>query len=430
MPAAVVAPTTRFRRASDRTAFRLGRAILGYLCGITLIITLAPFRFSATPVHGLTNLWDWPDLMMNIVMFVPIGFVYQLTRPYGARVDWLRVLALGAVLSGVIELAQLFSAARYTSILDWVTNTAGAVLGAWIYSVALKRIEGPNTVRTLALELPLMGLVYLLIPLMWLTGLASDGGSRAWLTLPIVVFAAGILGTIYAAYIEPTRDVHRGWLIAAALLWYVVALLPGTIRQRELLLAGAALVVGVAWLRSLATSRYRERHYARRFEMPTLRLVLPLFAAFLALSSLWPLDAADGAWNAILPLLPNEDANTTAVYVALEHVAAFTLVGYVIAEFHGRDLERYREIVMRVVLWGGGLTLLLEVARGFHPAYRASALMVIFTVSAAAFGGWLYQLQRDHVRALLTRRTSSAVHTTTASTATSFDRGAPALSSP
>lgn len=428
MTAVVAARSTRFRRASDQTAFRLGRAILGYLAGITLIITLAPFRFAASPVHGLTNLWDWSDLVMNVVMFVPIGFVYQLTRPYGVRLNVVRVAILGATLSGMIELAQLFEATRYTSLFDWATNTAGAVVGACVYTLALKRIEGPNTVRTLALELPLMGLVYLLIPLMWLSGLASDGGSRAWLTLPIVVFAASILGTIYAAYIEPTRDVHRGWLLAAVLLWYLVALLPGTILERELLLAGAALAVGVAWLRSLATARYRERHYARRFEMPTLRLVLPLFAAFLALSSLWPLDAVDGSWVAILPLLPYDDATTTSVYIALEHIAAFTLVGYVIAEFHGRDLERYREIVVRVVLWGGGLSLLLEGARGFHPAYRASALMLLFTISAAALGGWLYQLQRDHVRALLTRRTSSAVETTTP--ITSFDRGAPALSSP
>jgi hypothetical protein len=86
-------------------------------------------------------------------------------------------------------------------------------------------------------------------------------------------------------------------------------------------------------------------------------------------------------------------------------------VGYIIAEFHGRDLEHFRQIAARVVLWGGGISALLEVARGFHPAYHASALMLLITIGAAAFGGWLYQLQRDHVRTLLARRSRNASRT-------------------
>ncbi len=384
---------------------RLGRAVLGYLAAVTLIITLAPFRFATVPQHGLTRLWDWPDIVMNIVMFVPIGFVYQLTRPAGARVRWLRVTLLGAALSGSIETAQLFEATRFTSLVDLATNTAGAVIGAWVYGVALRRLEGESTVRTLALELPLMGLVYLLVPLMWLTGLASENGARAWLVLPIVAFAGGILGTVYSAYLAPTRRLSRGWLLLAATVWYVVALLPGRIRQTDLLFAGAAIMLGSAWLRSLATERHRQQDGTRRFELPTLRLVMPLFAAYLALSSLWPLGAADGMWHSMIALLPAVESSTTAIFVALEHIAAFTLVGYIVAEFYGRDLDRYRQLVGRVMRWGGGIVVLLEIARGFHPAYGASVLMVTFSLGAAAVGGWIYQLQRDHVRALLVRRT-------------------------
>ena len=400
----------RQRRAADLTAQRLGRAILGYLVAVTLIITLAPFRFAGAPVHGLTDVWNWPDLAMNVAMFVPIGFVFQLTRPAGSAVRWHRVLVLGASLSGIIELAQLFAATRYSSLFDLATNTAGALLGAGLCMVALQRIEGRSAVRTLALELPLMGLVYLLVPLTWLVGLASagsgPGSGRAWLVLPIVAFASGILGTVYAAYLEPARRLPRAWLLGAALGWCTIALLPGTIRDRELLLTVVAVSIGIAWLRSLATGRLRERHASRRFEIPTLRLVMPLFAAYLALSSLWPLDAADVTWHGMIALIPALDASQTDIFVALEHVAAFTLVGYVVAEYHGRDLDHFRQIAACVACWGGGLSVLLELARGFHPAYHASALMVLFTTSAAVLGGWLYQLQRDHVRALLARRTA------------------------
>ncbi|MEQ1692397.1 MAG: hypothetical protein ABMA00_13985, partial [Gemmatimonas sp.] len=198
--------------------------------------------------------------------------------------------------------------------------------------------------------------------------------------------------------------------------WYVVALLPGAIRERDLLLAGVAVAIGVSWMRSVSTGRHRARERTRRHEVPTLRLVMPLFAAYLALSSLWPLNEADTTWHGMWSLLPDGVANSALVFVALEHVAAFTLVGYIIAEFHGRELEHYHQMAWRIIAWGGGISALLEIARGFHPAYHASALMWCFTVGAAVLGGWLYQLQRDHVRALLARRTSPrAAKTTTLS---------------
>lgn len=413
------------RRASDATALRLGRVILGYLAVITLIITLAPFRFATWPVHGLTDAWTWSDIVMNVLMFVPFGFVYQLTRPARSPVRWPQALLMGAALSGAIEFAQLFEASRFSSLIDVATNAAGAGLGAWLFTAIVWRIEGARAVRTLALELPLMGLVYLLIPLIWLLGLGSAGGTRMWLVLPVLVFGGGILGTVHAAYVSPRvlpapsagvdepeaagnaqhwQPRSRAWLLLVVAVWYAIALLPAAIRDRDVLLAGLVITLGVAWLRSLATGRYRTADATRRFELPTLRLVLPLFATYLALSSLWPLTGADGSFEFMLALLPTHDAIKAEIFVALEHVAAFTLVGYIVAEFYGRDVPRYRGIAARVLLWGCGLSVLLEIARGFHPAYRASALMLLFTVVAAMFGGWLYQLQREHVKALITRR--------------------------
>lgn len=394
------------RRASDVTASRLGLATLAYLTVMMGIITLAPFRFDSTPVHGLTSLWTWSDLVMNVVMFLPFGFVFQLTRPTGAPASTLRVLLYGALLSGCVETAQLFEATRFSSLFDVATNAMGATLGAMIYRWIVRAIEGENAVRTLALELPLMALLYLLVPLMWLIGLASGGDSRSWLVLPITAFAGGIMGTVHAAYLQPSRGIARGWLLPVALLWFVVAMLPGTIRDPALLASGALLTVSTAWLRSIATARFRDRFGNRRFELPTLRLVMPLFAAYLALSSLWPLDEATASWRSAVALYPaGVELSERAIYLMLEHIAAFTLVGYIVAEFYGRDLARYRQVAPRVVAWGGGISLLLEATRGWHPLYGASLSMLIITVAACAIGGWLYQLQREHVKALLTRRT-------------------------
>ena len=399
----------RFRRTADFTALRLGRAVLGYLALVTSIITMAPFRFQWTPAHGLTNIWNWSDLVMNVLMFVPFGFVYQLTRPRGAPPDWPRVVILGAALSGTIETLQLFSPTRYTSLLDVATNTAGAALGAWAFAQLARRLEGDTAVQSLALELPLMGLTYQFIPLCWLIGLGSEGGVRRIFVLPVAAFAGAILGTVHAAYLAPQRQQSgyqdRRWLAAMALGWVVVAVVPGARGDIDLICASATLTVGIALLRSIATTRDRAVDEHRRFELPTLRLVLPLFAAYLALSSLWPLDAVAAGWHWIIALAPTQvELTQPVVYRLLEHVAAFTLTGYMIAEFHGRDACGLRDAAPRVARWAGGISFLLEVARGWYPDVGASVLMWLFTVVAALFGGWLYLLQRDHVRALVNRR--------------------------
>ncbi len=386
------------------TGANLGRALLAYVAVITAIITLAPFRFAGVPQHGLTDLWTPFDIVMNVVMFVPLGFLYQLTRKDGAVAPAWQALLLGAAISGAIETAQLFEAERFSSLVDVATNAAGALVGAMLQRGVAARVRASSAVRSLALELPLMGLVYLLVPLAWLAGLASPDGNRTWMLLGLAIVAGGVLGTVHAAYIAPVRRTPRAWLLLGAVAWCAIAFIPGGIRTPSVVIAGAGVCAGVAWLRSMSTERARARAGAdanRRFELPTVRLVLPFFAAYLALSSLWPLDAAVPVWYAGFALLPpGIDGSREHIYMALEHVAAFTLVGYVIAEFHGRALLPYRGMIARVALWGGGLSLLLEATRGWHPLYGASASMLLFTVAASVFGGWLYHLQRDHVRAL------------------------------
>jgi VanZ family protein len=421
-------PSTRprYRRAADVTAQRLGRAVLAYLALITAVITLAPFRFQLTPAHGLTSIWNPSDLVMNVLMFVPFGFVYQLTRPRGASVPLARVLLLGAALSGAIETAQLFAPARYSSLLDVATNAAGAGLGAWLFGRVGARLNNGEAVESLALELPLMGLVYLLVPLCWLLGLGSEGDNRRLLLLVLALIAGAILGTVHAAYVapeHPSAQSRRRWLVLLPASWVVVAGVPGARGEWSLVAAAAAVVVLGAVLRDLATRRWRDAG-TRRFELPTLRLVLPLFVVVLAVSSLWPFTDVGVEWRGTLALtLPGVALSQPMVYRALSHVAAFTLAGYIGAEFYGREpsrdgdapsveapdaplLEQYgmREILPRVLGFTGVTAVLLEVARGFLPAVGTSALLLVLTQCAALFGAWVYVLQRAHVQALVRRR--------------------------
>jgi hypothetical protein len=187
-------------------------------------------------------------------------------------------------------------------------------------------------------------------------------------------------------------------------VWVLVSIVPGARGAWDIVAASLGVSIPAALLRSVATRR-SVSHAPQRFELPTLRLVLPIFAAYLALSSLWPLTDASLEWRGTLALtLPGISLSQPMVYRTLEHIAAFTLVGYIGAEFHGRDNRRMRHVLPRVLAFTVSASALLEIARGFHDAYGSSLLLFLFTQLAAVFGAYVYILQRAHVRALVKRR--------------------------
>ena len=284
---------SEWSRAADHTAERLGLATLGYVAVTTLVITLAPFRFTL-PAHGLFYEWTVFDLIMNVVMFLPLGFLFRVTRPRGSKNAWYMAIVMGAVLSACIETAQLFEQARYSSFFDVGTNTLGAAVGSLLFTIMSRRLRlNATAVSTLALELPLMGLVYLLVPLLWLVGLASSGTERTWLLLPLAAFGGAILGAVHGGYLKPAQRTGISGLLAASGSWFIVASVPGGRHNPTVIVVGTLVAMGVAYTQSLATARARRINAQRRFELPTLRLVLPLFALYLALGSLWPLTGRD-----------------------------------------------------------------------------------------------------------------------------------------
>lgn len=384
---------------------RLGQAVLVYLVVATLFVTWAPFRFAPFPVHGFSGIWSPSDLILNVVMFLPLGFLWQAARGREGSTPWWLVGVAGALLSLVIELGQLFIVERVTSLLDVATNGLGAAIGARAFNLVRPRVHlGASTVSTLALELPLTGLVLLLTPLLWVSGFGSNGTGRMWLMLPVAIFGGAVLGAVHGAHLQSTGRVGRPALLGGVALWFLVSALPGASSHPDVLVTGTVLAVGAAWLRSRAVARLRLQHQDRRVELPTLRLVLPLLAVYLTLSALWPLDRLGGSWSWGWMLAPaNPELSRVLLMQSLEYLAAFTLVGYITAEFHGRETLGYRDGARRVFRNGLLLVLALEVARGWSPVAGASVSLGILALGAALFGGWLYHLQRDHVRTLLSR---------------------------
>jgi hypothetical protein len=88
-------------------------------------------------------------------------------------------------------------------------------------------LKEERTGRLPALELPLMNLVYLLIPLIWLTGLsAGPEVLRWWLMVLLGLFGGGVLFSIYFYRLKGGGTVGPNKLSCFAMGWFYIGALP------------------------------------------------------------------------------------------------------------------------------------------------------------------------------------------------------------
>lgn len=137
----------------------------------------------------------------------------------------------------------------------------------------------------------------------------------------------------------------------------------------------------------------------RRFESALLARATPVYALYLIAVMCAPLRHGVEEWHAMLALPSVTEA--IEILRLLELVAAFTLVGYIAAEFRGRVYPAYAQASRWVLAWGAALAALTEMVRGFDAASGASLAHALLLVAAALYGGWLYYLQRAHVMRVL-----------------------------
>jgi hypothetical protein len=381
------------------TGARLGYALLGYMLGVTLIITLLPFNFRRPDEWRVMLGGDPVDFVANVLLFVPLGFFYRLAQPSRSGSAVL-VLAVGALVSLAIETAQLFEAVRNASPLDVAANAGGAWLGA----LAADRVgrgaqAGGRLVGWLVLELPLMGLVYLLVPLLWIDALSPAAEAARGAMAPLLgAFGALLLGGMQRHYFAPagTSVPHR--TAAYAALWFLAGAFPALATRP----AGVAIgTVGVGilcwWYGRRAPGAPASN---RRFEASLLERAAPFYAAYLVLVAAVPLRDGIGAWTGYAGFPDSASAQIEIVRL-LELVAAFTLIGYMVAEFRGRAIARYRDALPRLVAWAAALGCALEALWGLRAGHGASLARGGLVAAAALYGGWLYYLQREHVVRLL-----------------------------
>jgi len=371
----------------------LSYTLLMYMVCIVLLITLIPFQFHIP--QRISNIWEinLNDSITNIVLFIPLGFLFRLSRRRHKDSTCIRALGFGILVSVVIEITQVFLLGRYTSVIDVMTNGAGTWVGALIFTLMKGHLNETRIAGVFALELPLMNLVYLLIPLIWLNGLsAGNEVSRVWLLIVLGLFGAIVLSSVYMHRLRYIERLSSNKLTFLAMGWFFVAAVPALVHfpvQGILCGIGVGIIVWV-----ITTFQRKTIQSERRFELPTLQRLLPLYIFYLLLLALWPTTIAFGEWQTTVHFQQLMfDERIVFIFRFVEYIAAFTLLGYIVAEMRGRK----QESVTKILLWIVVLSLSCVIGIVFLKGHTLLSVVILIEVAlitgASLYGGIIYRLQ-------------------------------------
>jgi hypothetical protein len=246
-----------------------------------------------------------------------------------------------------------------------------------------------------------MTLFYLLVPLLWLNTLGTGiEGTRLWLAVLVGLCGGIIVAGLWQHRLRPAGVLSANMLALVVGLWFLVGTAPGLAKRPVFLLYSGLslalvtrLLVAVPWFLG---------SQARRFELPTLRRIWPLYATYVCLVALWPWPWNAHDWRMSFGFAGVADSPGIVPTLRLiEYVAAFTILGYMVAEFRGRSDDTFRTIVRWLVLCAISVGGLLEIVRGWHPAHGASMAHLLVATAAVLYGGVLYQFQLASIQTLL-----------------------------
>lgn len=374
----------------SRTFF--ARALFAYGVFLTAVVTLSPFVFAWPPHQSLSWHFGWFDFMSNMVLFFPLGFLLRVGLDRGPDPALFRAFMLGCIVSSAFEALQYLSPGRNASPWDVLANGLGTWMGAVAHHLAHRGLWS-RLGDGLALRLPLMTLVYLASPLLWLNARASNlDHRRLILSLPLGVLASIVIATVWRHWL---RGAGRIGLPAASALggaWFLAASLLALPHHPDATL-GAAMTVAIL-IGLQGALPLRPWHRDRRFELGTILKIAPIYAAYLLGLALWPIPFEGREWQATwkLPNFP-DNPGLDPILRLLELVTAFTLLGYMAAEARGRRQEPVGRAVGVVICLCIGAAAILETLSGFHPQQVASFLEGALAVAAGGFGAWIYRLQ-------------------------------------
>ena len=378
----------------------LGYALLIYMCIAVVMITLVPFEFRMPERFHVTWSTNFTDFFTNILLFVPVGFLLNLTRRENTDFFCLQALALGVLLSLAVESAQVFIPGRYPQVIDVITNGFGAWLGGFIFTLLKKWLQEERAGRLFAPQLPLVGLLYLLIPLMWLNALATgQEEARVWFLLLLGIIGAGLICSVYVNRFKHTGTFGYTKLSVFVFCWFFISALPLLINfPLKIVYFGIVIIFIVQILARLAgNGAAREK----RFEIPTIKKLLPIYIIYLLLLAFWPTTITAGEWQnrVIFEELIFEE-RIVLIFRFVEFIAAFTLLGYIIAEMRGRKNETVEKTLGWTFFITAVAAIFIEIIKTYPALNNLNVLSIIIIISASIYGAVIYRLQLSAIERL------------------------------
>lgn len=381
----------------------LSAVLFFYFLGVILVITLAPFRFQPPRTVTIDLDGDAFDIVANVLLFFPLGFLFPLARPADREPSPIEVLGLGVVLSGCIETIQAFEPGRFTSLVDVITNGLGAMLGAMVVRYATGRVNiSARDVGRFSLEIPLVGLIYLLLPLLIASSMRAVADPLYLLALaPVVFIVARLLSSIQRNHFGPSHFLSDGQAGIASGAWVLLGTFPVVIARP---VTGAALAAASGTLTWFLATRGTPGTGERRFEAETLTAVAPLLATHVLCVVFLPLASGFAHWQLRSSFTGSRDSLDSQMLELLVPVATLTVLGYLLAEARGRRELSFGVAVRRIGVECGLVALAIEVVRGFEPATGASFAQFLVTLFAGILGAGIYHSQRQHIRWIIANR--------------------------
>jgi hypothetical protein len=401
----VVVPVERHHVTRER----LGRALAALATAAFALAALASRAdFGAGHAPAL-----WAEAIVALARGVVLGAVVGVTHRHRRGRSWAAVGA--AVTAATVTAIVLVPSPTWEQERAWLHTVGLAALSA--VACARASVVGARVARgasasaalsrLLVADYPLVGLVGLITPALWLLAAQAVDLAGVAAAACLALFGGSLLASVRASR-GPAARGGAPATAAAVAVWTATSAAPLIALEPAATLA----LIGVMTLVAGTTAHWLgPTMHDRRFERRALVRGAPALAGALVLGTLAP-NAADARFADPLDLVaawPTLDGALGA-YAGLALVA-----GYAAAELRSRAEEPAPILWRRIAPW---VALGAAVAEGTRAALGAGAPTVwrgLLAFAAARLGAALFSAHRDHVRALLAAgRTRPAVSDGTA----------------
>ena len=332
---------------------------------------------------------------MNIILFIPIGFLLYPILP--ERKKNIYATLFGILFSSFIEFNQIFIPGRSPGFNDIVTNGAGALIGVMGHHY-VKEYVRERSEKLWHLGIPLMDIIFLMIPLLWLSSFAAGHDiNRLWLLLLLGIIGAVLVSEIYINRIPDKSFVYLILFIFLLSTWYSISIFPALYKYPKRTIFFIMLINIFAFIRF----KYGYKPINdKRFELRTLNKIIPLFVIYVLLLNQWPLSIPRSSFQfSWLTDYKLQQIYFISIYRYVEYFAAFAMIGYLLSEYINRSNNKINKS-RRVISWLLITAIILEIPRGFHPGYFATIENIIVSFAWSIFGAGIYVMQLEYSKFL------------------------------